>query len=91
MWSIFKDDNDWNEKTIIGFVSFAIMVLTAITDIVTSAMGISLDVKEFIYNSFVMITLGSFGVAGIEKFSGTERDKANHRNNRNITPTESEY
>ena len=23
---IFKDTNDWNEKTIIGFLSFAVMV-----------------------------------------------------------------
>jgi hypothetical protein len=32
---IFKDDNDWNEKTIIGFMSFAVMVEIAIVDLVT--------------------------------------------------------
>ena len=27
MWAIFKDDNDYNEKSIIGFASFAVMTL----------------------------------------------------------------
>jgi len=66
---IFKDDNTWNEKTIIGFMSFAVMVLFALADIVTGALGKDLVVQEFIYNSFTIITLGSFGIAGLEKFA----------------------
>ena len=66
---IFKDDNTWNEKTIIVFMSFAVMVLFAIADIVTGALGKDLVVQEFIYNSFTIITLGSFGIAGLEKFA----------------------
>ena len=66
---IFKDDNTWNEKTIIGFMSFAVMVLFAVADIVTGALGKDLVVQEFIYNSFTIITLGSFGIAGLKKFA----------------------
>ncbi len=66
--TIFKDDNTWNEKTIIGFLSFAIMVIIALTDLITGAFEIELAIKEYIYNSFVTITLGSFGIAGLEKF-----------------------
>lgn len=66
---IFKDNNEFNEKTIIGFMSFAIMCVFAITDITTGVFGINLEIKEFIYNGFELITLGSFGIAGIEKFS----------------------
>jgi hypothetical protein len=66
---IFKDDNSWNEKTIIGFMSFAVMVLFAAADIITGALGKDLVVQEFIYNSFTIITLGSFGIAGLEKFA----------------------
>jgi len=65
---IFKDENSYNEKTIIGFMSFAIMVIFATADIVTGFLGKDLPVQEFIYNSFVIITLGSFGIAGLEKF-----------------------
>jgi len=28
-----------------------------------------LPVNEFIYNSFVLVTIGSFGIAGLEKFA----------------------
>ena len=60
---IFKDTNDINEKSVVGFASFAIMVLFALADIVTGFIGKDLVVQEFIYNSFVIITLGSFGIA----------------------------
>jgi len=66
---IFKDTNDWNEKTIIGFLSFAVMVLVMVADVVTGWVGKDLLVNEFIYNSFVFVTLGSFGIAGLEKFA----------------------
>ena len=61
---IFKNDNEWNEKTIIGFLSFAVMVLVMLADVITD-----LSINEFTYNSFVIVTLGSFGIAGIEKFA----------------------
>lgn len=67
--SIFKDDNTWNEKTIIGFMSFAVMVMVMIADVVSGVMGKDLVINEFTYNSFVIITLGSFGIAGLEKFA----------------------
>jgi hypothetical protein len=66
---IFKETNDINEKTVIGFMSFAVMVLFALADLITGYFGKDLVVQEFIYNSFVIITLGSFGIAGIEKFA----------------------
>ena len=67
---IFKDENEYNEKAIIGFMSFGVMTLTALIDIVTGAFGKELLIQEFIYNSFVWITLGSFGIAGAEKVMG---------------------
>lgn len=67
--NIFRDTNDYNEKTIVGFISFAVMTLFALVDIFTGLFGKNLVVNEFIYNSFIIVTLGSFGIAGIEKFS----------------------
>ena len=71
-WTIFKNDNDWNEKNIIGFISFAVMVIFACADLVTGYFGEDLVINEFIYNSFVWITLGSFGIAGVEKAFGNK-------------------
>jgi ABC-type uncharacterized transport system permease subunit len=67
--AIFKDSNDYNEKTVIGFMSFAVMVIVMIADVVSGFMGKDLVINEFTYNSFVIITLGSFGIAGLEKFA----------------------
>jgi len=66
---IFKTDNSYNEKTILGACSFAIMVLVMLVDIITGWMGKDLVVNEFVYNSFLFVTLGSFGIAGLEKFA----------------------
>ena len=67
---IFKDDNDINEKSVVGFASFAIMILVMLIDIITGRFGHDLVVNEFIYNSFTVVTLGCFGISGIEKFAG---------------------
>lgn len=70
---IFKNNNDYNEKTVIGFLSFAVMTIVMILDVVTGFSGRDLPVNEFIYNSFVITTLGSFGIAGLEKFAPKEK------------------
>lgn len=62
---IFKDENDYNEKSIVGFMSFTIMVIFAIADIVTGFMSQELAISDTIYNSFVIVTLGAFGIAEI--------------------------
>ena len=73
MWSLFKNKNDINEKNIIGFISFGIMVLFAIIDLATGILymgyvgGGQLEINDTIYNSFVMVTLGCFGISAFEK------------------------
>lgn len=64
---IFKDSNDINEKNVVGFASFAVMVVFAAVDIITGILGKQLLITDTIFNSFVIITLGSFGIDGITK------------------------
>ena len=64
---IFKDENTYNEKNIVGFASFAVMAIFAGADIVTGIMGNELTISDTIFNSFVIITLGSFGIDGVTK------------------------
>ena len=73
--NIFKDNNDINEKSVIGFMSFAIMVLFAVVDLITGYVGKDLGINEFIYDSFTLITLGCFGIAGLEKIFGNKEQK----------------
>lgn len=85
---IFKDNNEYNEKTIIGFISFAVMVITAVVDLSSGLVGHDLVIKEYIYNSFVTVTIGSFGVAGLERFSGAAKVEAEHTLNRESNSNE---
>jgi len=66
---IFKDNNNWNEKSIIGFIAFSIMCVIMIVDLVTGYVGKDLIINEFVYDSFVFVVLGCFGISGIEKFA----------------------
>ena len=68
---LFLDDNDVNEKSIIGFISFFLMVVFGITDLVTAlAWDMDLKVSETIYTSFVVVTLGAFGISEAGKAFG---------------------
>jgi len=68
---LFLDDNDLNEKAIIGFVSFFLMVVFGMTDLVTALVwDMDLKVSETIYTSFVVVTLGAFGISEAGKAFG---------------------
>ena len=68
MWDLFKDKNDINEKNVIGFASFVVMVLFAVADLLTSVIAEKdLIINEVVYNSFVWVTLGCFGISAVEK------------------------
>ena len=66
---IFKDNNNWNEKSIIGFIAFSIMCVIMIVDLVNGYVGKDLIINEFVYDSFVFVVLGCFGISGVEKFA----------------------
>ena len=72
---IFKDDNKFNEKNIVGFASFAVMAIFAAADIITGIMGMDLVITDTIFNSFVIITLGSFGIDGAVKAFGKKSEE----------------
>lgn len=65
---LFNDNNTINEKAVIGFASFMIMVVFAVADIVTGSMHKELVVNEFIYDSFKVLTIACFGIASVDKF-----------------------
>jgi hypothetical protein len=77
---LFDDDNNINEKSVVGFASFGIMVVAIAVDLITGYMGKELLINEYIFNGFLTITLGSFGIASVDKFVNkkAENDKLNH-------------
>jgi hypothetical protein len=72
-WDIFKDNNEYNEKTIIGFLSFTVMTIFAGADIVTGILEKPLVIQDTIFNSFVIITIGALGIAEAGKIFGDKK------------------
>ena len=66
---IFKDNNDYNEKSIVGFIAFSVMCVIMLVDVITGYFGKDLVINEFIYDSFVFVVIGCFGISGLEKFA----------------------
>ena len=67
---IFLDDNDVNEKAIVGFISFSMMFAFGIFDLITAMDGVPLEISDTIYTSFVVVTLGCFGISEAGKAFG---------------------
>jgi hypothetical protein len=65
---LFDDNNSINEKAVIGFAAFIMMIIFAVADIVTGAMNQPLLVNEFIFDSFKILTIACFGIASVDKW-----------------------
>ena len=71
---LFLDSNDLNEKAIIGVISFFLMMCFGVTDLLTAVIwDIDLKVSETIYTSFVVVTLGAFGISEAGKAFGGDK------------------
>ena len=81
---LFDDNNTINEKAVVGFIAFLCLVLALLVDLVTGYMGTALIINEFIFDGFMVIILGSFGIASVDKWMNKkdkhEEDKDNIEN-----------
>ncbi len=72
---LFNDNNTINEKSVVGFASFICMVLALVVDLVTGWLGKELLINEFIFDGFLVITLGAFGIAYVDKYINNKHNK----------------
>jgi hypothetical protein len=59
---LISDDNQINEQAFVGVISFFAMVFVLFVDVVTGVIGNELIIKEFIFDGFMLLTLGAFGI-----------------------------
>ena len=59
---LISDDNDINEQAFVGVVSFFAMLFVLFVDVVTGIISKELIIKEFIFDGFMILTLGAFGI-----------------------------
>ena len=72
--NLFDDNNTINEKAVVGFIAFMCLVLALMVDLVTGYMGTALVINGFIFDGFMVIILGCFGIASVDKFMN-KKDK----------------
>jgi hypothetical protein len=72
--NLFDDSNTINEKSVVGFTAFIMMVVTLIADIVTGVMGKTMPIHEFVFDGFMVIVLGAFGIASVDKWINKKND-----------------
>ena len=71
---LFDDNNTINEKSVVGFIAFFMMVIALGVDIITGFSGKPLVINEFIFDGFMVIVLGSFGIASVDKWINKGKD-----------------
>jgi hypothetical protein len=74
MKELFNDDNKINEKSVIGFLAFLVMVAFAAVDIFTGYYGKDLVINPTIFNSFLVLCLGAFGFGSVDKFINSKKE-----------------
>jgi ABC-type uncharacterized transport system permease subunit len=75
MKELFNDNNKINEKSLIGFLAFLVMVGFALADVVTGYYGKDLVVNEFIFNAFLVLCLGAFGFGSVDKYINSNKSE----------------
>lgn len=65
---LFDDNNSINEKSVVGFIAFFMLVIALAVDLITGAYGKPLLINKFIFDGFMVIVLGSFGIASVDKW-----------------------
>ena len=59
---LISDDNKINEQAFVGVVAFFAMAFILVVDVITGILGNELVIKEFIFDGFMILTLGAFGI-----------------------------
>jgi len=73
---LFDDKNTINEKALVGFIAFFMLVIALGVDLGTGYFGTPLVINEFIFDGFMVIVLGSFGIASVDKWMN-KKDNTN--------------
>jgi len=78
---LFDDNNTINEKAVVGFIAFFFLCVALIVDLVTGYVGTALVINEFIFDGFMVIILGAFGIASIDKWMNKKDNNKNNEEN----------
>ena len=64
---MFLETNLVSEKVVIGTIAFLVMCIFGIVDLTMDILGTPIAIDNSIFLAFVSLTLGAFGIDGIQK------------------------
>jgi hypothetical protein len=73
-YQLFDDNNSINEKSVVGFVAFFMLCIAFLVDIITGYVGKEFVVNKIIFDGFMVMVLGSFGIASVDKWINKKKD-----------------
>jgi hypothetical protein len=76
---LVSENNQINEKSFVGVVAFFAMVFILVVDVITGIWGKELIIKEFIFDGFMIITLGSFGITTLGKVMSKKNNQEENK------------
>jgi|LakMenE01Jun11ns_1017448.scaffolds.fasta_scaffold8737673_1 hypothetical protein len=82
---LISDNNHINEQTFVGVVAFFAMVFILTVDVVTGIWGNELVIKEFIFDGFMIITLGAFGITTVGRVMSLKKKNKDESNKNSET------
>lgn len=74
---LFDDNNSINEKSVVGFIAFFFLCIAFAVDILTGYFGKEFVVNEIVFNGFMVMVLGSFGIASVDKWINKKHQNDN--------------
>ena len=87
-YKVFSSREDISARRVIGFLSFFVMCIIALTVLFTN-----LTIDEFIYDSFFWMTLGNMGLTTLDGWRGRKgipKITVENADNVNLTEKENE-
>jgi hypothetical protein len=86
---LFDDSNSINEKSVIGFIAFFALLIVLFVDLISKYLGNAVVLTEFIFDGFILIVFGAFGIASIDKWLNKRKPNNTETENDN-TPKSNE-
>jgi hypothetical protein len=81
---LFDDNNTINEKALVGFIAFIMLCISLAVDLITGYFGAPLVLNEFIFDGFMVLVLGSFGIASVDKWMNKKDKHEEDKDNKQI-------
>jgi ABC-type uncharacterized transport system permease subunit len=77
---LFDDNNTINEKSVVGFIAFVMLCIAFLVDVLTGYFGKEFVINKLVFDGFMVLVLGSFGIASVDKWINKKKPADEEKN-----------